>query len=295
MSGSLGGGKQKSQQQSTSDSFGFSTGESGSTSQGYSDSVSGGSGTSASSTTQSIAFEDLYKQLFSGASAAGQSAVAQAPELADAARQLFTGGTQFMQGLGGDAGTDYLKSRLSGDNPVLEQQINLLREDTGKLFNEQLNPGITSQSVAGGTLGGGRQGVAQGLAIDSAANQFARGASALRSDDIARRDSAAASVASNSIQAANTGLGALPTLLDIANKGVNSELGIYAGLSSILGGPTVLSQSQSASEQSQFSQSTAQQLSDAFSKAYGQSTSTSQSSGKSKGWNFDTSASFLSV
>lgn len=289
MSGSLGGGKSKSSQQSTSSSFGFNQSESQDVSASRQESLSGGSGTS--STTQNIAFEDLYAKLFGNASAAGESAVAQAPELAAAARQLFSGGTQFMQGLGGDAGTSYLTDRLSGNNPVLDEQINLLREDTGKLFSEQLNPAITSRAVAGGTLGGGRQGVAQGMAAEAAANSFARGASQLRSEDIARRDSAAATVAQNSLQAASTGLGALPGLLDLADRGVNAELGIYSNIGSILGGPTVLSQSQS--EQSQFSRSTAQSAAEAFSRSFGQQTSASQASGKSKSWNFDTSASFL--
>jgi len=281
MSGSLGGGKSKSSQQSTSESAGFSQAQSGDISQSASQSTSGGS------TTQNIAFEDLYAKLFGNASRAGDSAVAQAPELAAAARQLFSGGTQFMQGLGGDAGTSYLTDRLSADNPVLNEQIDLLREDTGKLFSEQLNPAITSRAVAGGTLGGGRQGVAQGLATEAAANSFARGASQLRSDDIARRDSAAATIAQNSIASASTGLGALPGLLDIADRGVNAELGIFSNLSSILGGPTVLSQ------QSNFSQSTAQSAAEAFSRSFGQQTSASQASGKSKSWNFDMAASLL--
>jgi len=281
MSGSLGGGKSKSSQQSTSESAGFSQAQSGDISQSASQS------TSVGSTTQNIAFEDLYAKLFGNASRAGDSAVAQAPELAAAARQLFSGGTQFMQGLGGDAGTSYLTDRLSADNPVLNEQIDLLREDTGKLFSEQLNPAITSRAVAGGTLGGGRQGVAQGLATEAAANSFARGASQLRSDDIARRDSAAATIAQNSIASASTGLGALPGLLDIADRGVNAELGIFSNLSSILGGPTVLSQ------QSNFSQSTAQSAAEAFSRSFGQQTSASQASGKSKSWNFDMAASLL--
>lgn len=293
MSGSLGLGssKSKQEQQSTSTSYGVSGSQSQDISQSISDSISGGSSTSG--TTQDIAFKDIYQKLFGGATDAAQGAVAQAPELANVARQLFSGGSQFMQGLGGDAGTSYLNDRLSGDNPVLNEQIAGLREDTSKFFKEDLNPAITSRAVAGGTLGGGRQGVAQGLAAQGAEQQFTRGATALRAADIQQRDSVAANVAKNSLDAASTGLGALPGLLDLATSGVNAELGIYSNLSSILGGPTVLSQS--GSEATNFSKATAQSAAQAFSKSFGQQSSDSQStaSGKSKAWNFSTSGSFL--
>ena len=77
--------------------------------------------------------------------AAGR-AVAGAGELGSAARQLFTGGSQFLSSLGTDAGSDYLRSRLDSNNPVLEEQISALREDTGRLFSEELNPAITSRA-----------------------------------------------------------------------------------------------------------------------------------------------------
>lgn len=287
--GALGLGKQKSDSsssgQSTSESFGSNVAVSGDTSSSYGRSTAGGT----SRTTQDIAFEDIYSQLYGGASTAARGAVANAGQLAEVAQQLFSGGSQFLEGIGGDAGTQYLEDRLSGENPVLQEQIDLLREDTGRLFSEELNPAITSRAVAGGTFGGGRQGVAQGMAMETAADQFTRGAVALRSNDMAMRDQAAATVAENSLAGAATGLGALPGLLDLVNSGVTAEMGIYGGLSSILGGPTVLSQSQAAD----FSQSSSQSIADAFSRSYGEQSSTSQatntSTGKARGWNFNMS------
>jgi hypothetical protein len=193
---------------------------------------------------------------------------------------LFTGGSQFLQGLGADAGSSYLSDRLDANNPVLEQQISQLQQDTGRLFREELNPAITSRAVGGGTLGGGRQGVAQGLAADSAARVFTQGATALRAGDIASRDSVAQSIATNSLNAASTGLGALPSLLDVLQRGNNAELGVYSNLASILGGPTTLTQSGSSS------------LAESLAQAYGEQSGTS--SGSSKAWNFDTSASLIS-
>lgn len=255
--GALGLGKSKQD----SSSYGFSESESGQTSQ------------SLGFSTQDIAFEDLFSQLYGNASGAAARTVAQAPELASAARQLFSGGTRFLEGLGTDAGTNYLTSRISGENPLLAENISGLEEDVGRLFTERLNPAITSRAVAGGTLGGGRQGVAQGLATETAAREFTRGALALRTSDMQMRDQAAAQVASNSLSAASTGLGALPSLLDLTERGQNAELGVYSSLSSILGGPTVLTE---AGQQS---------VANAFSRSFGEESSKS----RGRAWNFSMS------
>lgn len=259
--GALGLGKSKQD----SSSYGFSESESGQTSQSESLGFS----------TQDIAFEDLFSQLYGNASGAASRTVAQAPELANAARQLFSGGTRFLEGLGTDAGTNHLTSRITGENPLLQENIAGLEEDVGRLFSERLNPAITSRAVAGGTLGGGRQGVAQGLATETAAREFTRGALALRTSDMQMRDQAAAQVAANSLSAASTGLGALPSLLDLTERGQNAELGVYSSLSSILGGPTVMTE---AGQQSR-------SVADAFSRSFGEERSTS----KGRAWNFSMS------
>jgi hypothetical protein len=287
--GSLGLGKQKSDSsstgQSTSESFGSNVAISGDSSTSYGSSVSGGQ----SSTTQDIAFEDVFSQLYGGASSAAKGALANADQLGEVARSLFSGGSQFLEGIGGDAGSNYLTGRLTGQNPALQDEIDLLREDTGRLFSEELNPAITSRAVAGGTLGGGRQGVAQGLAMEASANSFARGAAALRSEDMARKDAAAMEIARNSLTGAQTGLGALPGLLELASAEHGAELGIYGQLSQILGGPTVLSESGSTD----FSQSSQQSIAEAFARSYGEQRGTSQATnssvGKARGWNFNMS------
>src|SRR5678816_4539384 len=115
----------------------------------------------------------------------------------------------------------------------LNDQIAGLKADLGDLFTDELNPAITSHAVAGGTLGGGRQGVAQGIAMGDIAKQFARGSTALRTADQGQRDAAAMEIARNSLGAANTGLGSLPMLFDLAERGNNSELGVYSSLSNI--------------------------------------------------------------
>src|SRR5690606_22738907 len=108
--------------------------------------------------------------------------------LTEQANILFGAGTDFLGRLGGGPETDYLASRVAGQSPVLDEQIAALGEDVGRFFREELNPAITTQAVASGTLGGGRQGVAQGLAAEAAGREFQRGATALRAADIAARD-----------------------------------------------------------------------------------------------------------
>jgi hypothetical protein len=284
---SLGMGRSKSGSYNASDSssYGYSSANSSDISRSIQEAISGGQSTSQ----QGVFGSDVYNSLYSGAVGAAGKASIQAPELAAAAQQLFTGGAGFLDSLGHNAGSDYLADRVSGESPVLQQQIDALREDTGRLFTDEFNPAITSNAVAGGTLGGGRQGVAQGIAMDSLTREFTRGVTALRANDVNARDTAAAQIAQNSISAANTGLSALPTLLDLKESGVNSELGIWSSLANILGGPTVLGQSQST----EFSKSTAQSIAEAFSKSFGEQSSRGQSEGWSRAnaWDFNTAVS----
>lgn len=287
--GALGLGKSKSQQQSQGYNEASSYGESASVSGDVSSSTSSGYGVGSSQSSQSIAYADIFSQLFGGATNAAQAGVANGGELGATARQLFTGGSQFLEGLGTDAGSQYLTDRLNRPDDILNSQIEQLKTDTGELFTDQLNPAITSRAVAGGTLGGGRQGVAQGMAMESLAKSFAQGVTSLQASNQAQKDQAAMAVAQNSLSAASTGLGALPSMLDLATDAASPELGIYAKLSSILGGPTVLGESSS----SNFNTNTAESASEAFSRSFGTQRSnsygTSSSSGKASGWNFNMS------
>jgi hypothetical protein len=282
MSLGMSGSKSSNSSDAQSTSEGFNVAESGDTSNSLSQSLSSGQST----TTQGIAFEDLYKQLFTGATAAAGRTAMQAPQLAQTAQQLFSGGSQFLQSLGGNAGTNYQEGRLTGENPALEDAITALRGDSESLFRDEMNPAITASAVSGGTLGGGRQGVAQGIAQGKIGQDFLSKAAALRYADVQSKDAMAGSIAGQSIAAASTGLGALPGLLDIMERGQNTELGTYSNLASILGGPTVLSQQQATDS----SMSTAQQIAQAFSRSFGQqesqSTATSRGKTKSFGFNF---------
>lgn len=281
---SVGGGKSNSQSQQTSsqDAYGYNTTESVDKSRSQSQSGSMG----ASESTQDIAFKDFFAKLYQGsAGAADKALTAGAPQLMQIASQLFTGGTEFMQGLKDNSGVQYMQDRLQNDS-VVGQQIGQLKTDIGDFFQDEINPAITSRAAVSGNLGGGRQGVAQGLAAQAAAKQFTSGAVALRANDQQQRDSIAGQIAQNSLQAANTGLGALPSLLDIAERGANAELGIYSNFASILGGPQTLTQSHAAD----FSQAISQSAADAYSKSFGENTSHGEAQGTSKSSSFNFNA-----
>jgi hypothetical protein len=231
-------------------------------------SVSGSQSTSG----QTVFNSDMITQLMQKAGMSAGSAV-QGNQVSDAAKQLFTGGTSFLQSLQSpsDAGTSYLTDRLNNSDSA-DAQIAQLQKDTGQLFTDQFNPAITSDAVSSGNLGGGRQGVAQGMAMDTLARQFSSQATTIRSNDQAQKDSAASTVAGNSLTAANTGLGALPGLLSVVGQGQNADLDIYSKLAQIYGGPTTLSSSQSTSASAA--------IASAIAKSFG----TNQSSGNA--WNF---------
>ena len=285
MSGTKSSNRSDATSESSSNAYGYDSAVSGSQSQSVQNAVSGGQ----SSTTQGIAFSDIFQQLFQKASGAADSVALNAPQLATAASQLFTGGSQFLQSLGGNAGLEYQEGRLNGTNPELENAIAALKKDSESIFSDEVDPVLTSEAVAGGFLGGGQQGVARGIAQGKIGQDFLTKAAGMRLADVQSKDAMAANIAGNSIAAASTGLGALPGLLDLQERGANAELGAYSSLASILGGPTVLSQSQGTD----FSRSTAQSVADAFSRSFGEqtssseSTSTASSRGRSRGWGFN--------
>jgi len=258
--------------------FGFSASKSSSSSSSSSyeeaKSRSDSAGASQSTSQQSIAFEDIFARMFGGAE--GAAAGLDPSMLTDAANQLFGSGMDFMGAIGGDAGSQYLEDRLSGDNPVLQEQIDLLKSDLGDLFNEELLPGITSQAVGGGQLGGGRQGVAQGAAMQEVGDQFTRGSVALRAGDIAARDAAAGTLAGNAISGAQTAFGGASSLMGIADRGFSAGMAPYERLSAILGPTTTLTSSQA----------TAADWAAAWSESFGESSAKSKSSSSSVGVGF---------
>ena len=123
---------------------------------------------------------------------------------------------------------------LMDPSQQIASQSASLQSGLGDLFRNEINPAIEGNALMAGGLGGGRQGVAQGVAAGQLGNTYA---SAM--GDITARANAQSQGAVNSM----AGLGQA----NLANRGALAsfnmgQLGDYAG---ILGGPTVLNQSQS--------------------------------------------------
>jgi hypothetical protein len=300
---SLGLSKQSSSSQQTqkSDSSGLSLTDnnsssvSGASSSGSSSGISGSSGVTSSN--QGVFASDMLQQLYGGA--LGAAGALDPSVAASRVNQLFTGGSGILDQLSsGGAGADYLKGRLTGDNSqVLNAQIDSLGSDLGRFYKEQLNPVITGNSVAAGQLGGGRQGVAQGIASNSVLQQFATQAAGLRAADVTNRDNAALGL----INAQNTGgataLGALPSLATLGSGA--SVLAPYQALSSVFGAPTTLTSAQG--QTSSFGQESSQQQSDQYATAIAQELGISVDeahslmTGSSKGSGFGVNAGFGST
>ena len=292
--GGFGASKSKSKSRGQSSSIDFS--QSASVSGGVSEAGSTGFGTSqsvsegVSQSSQRVAFEDVFARLFGGAE--GAAAGLDPSLLTETANQLFSGGLGFLDQLSGGADTKFLEGRLRGDDGLLDEQISGLGEDIGSFFREEILPGITSEAVAGGSLGGSRQGLAEGGAADAAGREFSRGATSLRASDARQRTEAAGLLGQSRIQGASAGLGSLEGLAGIAQTGFGAELEPFERLAAILGGQTVLGDSSSRTsadassldESSSFS--SAQDFARAFASSFGQSQATNRSDSSSKSISF---------
>lgn len=270
----FGGSSSRSRSTGRSQSSSFSFGES------ESGSVAGGVSRSAdqSTSSQSVAFEDVFARLFGGAE--GVAGNLDTSLLTEASNQLFAGGVDFLEGIGGDAGSAFLEDRLAGRNDVLEGQLGLLQSDIGDMFREELLPAITSEAVGGGQLGGGRQGVAQAGAVDAAAEAFTRGATELRTADQAQRDAIATGMADRSLEGTQTGLASLTGLLDLTRGGIDAQTLPMEFLAGILGDQSILGESQSSGFSS--AEDFARAFSQAFDRSGSQSTSRTDSSSSSR-------------
>lgn len=252
----FGGSKSSQSSSSSSSSYGYST--------SFADSLS------QASSKDRIAFEDVFAKLYGGAAGAAGKAAELAPMFQGQAAELYSGGMKFLDTLNEESP---ITARLN-EMGTADEQIGALGEDLGRFLREDINPELASRGVATGQLGGGRQGVAQGKAVSSIAREFQRGATGIRTADVARRDSLTGMLAEDRLGRAQTGLSALPSLYGIAEGGLTAALQPYAALSSVLGGPTVLGES------SDYATSISRALSE------DQSQSQSQSKGKSKSFEF---------
>ena len=213
--------------------------------------ISGSKSSSQSTSTQDVFAADLFRKLFGEASnVAGGIDTA---GLTERANELFDSGTGFLGDLqeisaGEDVSGQFLSSLISGEGGFVDENIAALSEDLGQFFNEELLPGITSEAVGGGQLGGGRQGVAQGKAVESIGREFRRGSLDIRNADLRRRQEAAQTLSAQRLSASQAGLTGAQQQFDLANAATLAPFSPFLTLSQILGSPTTLTQSQSSSK-----------------------------------------------
>jgi hypothetical protein len=256
--------------------FGLGGSKSSTTSTSNAQSTDFSQGTSFGQSSQGVFGGDIFQQLYGGAMGATGKVAAGLPAFQGEAASLFSGGKDFLSSLQGDAGTNYMTSRLGGNDDILSQQIAGLSGDLGKFYNEQLLPGISSDSIQNGMLGGGRQGVAEGVAAGEVARQFQQGITGLRSANQAQKDTIAGNLTAAKTNQANVGLSGLSGVLGISQAGLSANILPQQLLAQILGDKTTLTSSLEGSQNT----------------AEGQSTASSKSKGKSGGFNFSTSGAF---
>ena len=190
---------------------------------------------------------------------------------------------------GGAPGTQFLQDRISQQNPFLNEQITQLGQDIGQQFRESILPSIRRGATQIGALGGGRQGVAEGIAAEGAQRSFAQQAANLRFSDVGLRQAAAAQLQQaalaggqlagsglgQQLTAAQAGIGSLGGLQQLGLSPFGAAFSPLQQLGQLIGGPTVLSQGTS------FGQS----LSQSQQRAQSQGTSFGQSSGSGSSLN----------
>jgi hypothetical protein len=278
---SFGLSKSSSKQQATSSSEGANAATSFGVTGSEQSAANTSSSTGRSTSSQDVFLADLFKQVYGGA--AGAAGAINPDEISGAARSLFTGGVNFLDELGGGAGADALKARV-GDTSSRDAQLASLKSELGDFFNTNLAPGITRAGVATGTLGGSRDAVDLAEASKAVASKFSTGAASIISADQAQRDAAAGKLADVTNAGAGTGLSALQSLYGLASAGATSGLLPYQILSSIIGGPTVLGQSQSMQDATSLGLSSGTSFGEQGSQSYGFNTSQSQSTGNASAW-----------
>ena len=163
------------------------------------------------------------------------------------AEQLLSGGTDLLNSLSSGAFADPLRDFQLNDS-LIEGQISALGTDINTQLQEFLGGagGLGSEFVLGGTLGGGRQQVQEGIATRGAIDAFARESAGLRGADAAQRQRLGLDQATSLSELQGGGQEtALNNLQNIFNLGISpfdAQFGPLLNLANILGDPTRVSE-----------------------------------------------------
>ena len=173
-------------------------------------------------------------------------------QFAGQSQALFQQGQQALGGLTDNPFLSALGGQAGGNPDLVAAQTGQLSDVLAQQFTEQINPAITSESIRGGQLGGGRQGVAQGAAIQGQQRALAAGNVGFQAADAARAQQAALGGGQLFGQGAEATQAALPGLQGLLAAPFGQQLQSLLGLGQAIGGPTTLSQ-QSAFDRSRSS------------------------------------------
>ncbi len=188
-------------------------------------------------------FLDVLREQATGLAGSQQGAIGDfAFPFAD---ELLGGGRDLLASLSGGGFADPLRE-FQLDDSLIEGQISALGTD----INEQLQRflggagGLGSEFALGGTLGGGRQQVQEGIATGDAIRTFARESAGLRGADVAQRQRLGLDQATSLSQLQGQGqIAGLENLQGLFNLGISpfgAEFGPLQALSGIIGDPTLL-------------------------------------------------------
>ena len=155
---------------------------------------------------------------------------------AELAQGQLNPNSQFQQGIVNPATAAFQQHLTPQQNPFLTGQIEQGQRQIAENFNERLLPGIGSSANQAGQRGGGRQGVAEGIALRDANRQSSDFAQNLLGQDFQGQQ--------------NRSLNALTFAEQIGGLAFN-PLQNQQGL---VGAPTVLSQNQGGSQSTDFQQ-----------------------------------------
>jgi len=208
----------------------------------------GADGSKQSSTNVSNAASQSFGSSFNLGSSQGGSFI-------DPTQQPFRSNL-FSQAFGmGDAGAQAeLTGQAAGQNQAalsaglqnltaqmnpqaqIAAQTKALSSGLGAMFRDEINPTLEGNAIMAGGFGGGRQGVAQGVATGKLGEAFTQGLG----DIMARANQQSLSASSQIPGLAQANLGN-------AGAAQNAGLGILERLGGILGNPAILSQQSSQS------------------------------------------------
>ena len=155
---------------------------------------------------------------------------------------------------------------LSNPNQQIAAQQRSLKAGLGNLFATEINPAIQGDAIEAGGYGGGRQGVAEGVAAGQLGNTYAQALGDITAG--ANQQAGTAAGMRGQLAPAMYNLGMMPSMAGFAP---------LQAMQGLLGSPTVLSQAW----QEAMSRGTSRSRGGGTSRSIG----TSESSGS--GWNFE--------